>query len=322
MDVASHADGVRERGVRAAVAAVAFAVDGARQRAQGFANGCLACSGWAHMVSKNQNGAASRASSGRARQAEPGVVGGADFEAASTEELLRRYRRRASTSLRDCVVERHRGVVESMARGLASRLPPSVDAQDLVHAGMWGLMQAIANYEPERCDQFSAFMRIRVRGAMLDELRHMDFLPRLFRRRLRQRNEAMARLRATLARDPSPAELAKELGVSEAALWRRYESVALRVAHGSDPDGQDGMEQVADDGVESPIEAITRQELLELIRQSLQPVEWKVLQLHYLEGMTGKQVARRMRLSASRICQIHGQVLDRLKVQLGDAAAV
>lgn len=322
MDVASHADGVRERGVRAAVAAVAFAVDGARQRAQGFASGCLACSGWVHMVSKNQNGAASRASSGRTRQTESGVVGGADFDAASTEELLRRYRRRASTSLRDCVVERHRGVVESMARGLASRLPPSVDAQDLVHAGMWGLMQAIANYEPERCDQFSAFMRIRVRGAMLDELRHMDFLPRLFRRRLRQRNEAVARLRATLSREPSPAELAKELGVSEAALWRRYESVALRVAHGSDPDGQDGMEQVADDGVESPIEAITRQELLELIRQTLQPVEWKVLQLHYLEGMTGKQVARRMRLSASRICQIHGQVLDRLKVQLGDAAAV
>jgi RNA polymerase sigma factor for flagellar operon FliA len=273
------------------------------------------------MVSKNQNGAASCAKHGRAPGAEQGVAGGPDFGATSTEELLRRYRRRATTTLRDCVVERHRGVVESMARGLASRLPPSVDAQDLVHAGMWGLMQAIANYEPERCDQFSAFMRIRVRGAMLDELRHLDFLPRLFRRRLRQRNEALTKLRATLEREPSDAELAQELGVSETALWRRYESLALRVAHGSETDGENGMEQLADDAVESPIEAITRQELLDLVRRNLQPVEWKVLQLHYLEGMTGKQVARRMRLSASRICQIHGQVLDRLKVQLGPVAA-
>lgn len=239
----------------------------------------------------------------------------------STEELLRRYRRRGSTTLRDRVVERHRGIVESMARGLASRLPPSVDAQDLVHAGMWGLIQAIASYEPDRCDQFTAFMRIRVRGAMLDELRHLDFLPRLFRRRLRQRNEAVARLRTALEREPSDAELAAELGISESALWRRYETVALRQVAPGDGD-EDGMEQLADEALESPIEAITRQELLDLIRQSLEPVEWKVLQLHYLEGMTGKQVARRLRLSAARICQIHGRVVDRLKTELAALAAV
>lgn len=282
---------------------------------------------WWYMVSKNLN-ATKRPHRG------PGRADGADLDAAvvarasfvveaeeSTEELLRRYRRRGTTSLRDRVVERHRGIVESMARGLASRLPPSVDAQDLVHAGMWGLIQAIASYEPDRCDQFTAFMRIRVRGAMLDELRHLDFLPRLFRRRLRQRNEAVARLRTTLEREPSDAELAAELGISESALWRRYESVALRQVAPGDGD-EDGMEQLADEALESPIEAITRQELLDLIRQSLEPVEWKVLQLHYLEGMTGKQVARRMRLSAARICQIHGRVLDRLKTELAALAAV
>ncbi len=282
---------------------------------------------WWYMVSKNHN-ATKRPNRG------PGRVDGADLDAAvvagttfvvdaeeSTEELLRRYRRRGSTILRDRVVERHRGIVESMARGLASRLPPSVDAQDLVHAGMWGLIQAIASYEPDRCDQFTAFMRIRVRGAMLDELRHLDFLPRLFRRRLRQRKEAVARLRTALEREPSDAELAAELGISESALWRRYETVALRQVAPGDGD-EDGMEQLADEALESPIEAITRQELLDLIRQSLEPVEWKVLQLHYLEGMTGKQVARRMRLSAARICQIHGRVLDRLKTELAALAAV
>jgi len=238
----------------------------------------------------------------------------------STEDILRRYRRRGSQILRDRLVERHFALVESMAHGLASRLPRTVDAQDLVHAGMWGLMQAIAAYEPARCDQFTAFLRIRVRGAMLDELRHMDFLPRLFRRRLRERSEATAKLRATLEREPSDAEIATELGISEAVLARRYEPFALRTSNRGEAGDDDRMDQLADEAVESPIEVITRQELLDLIRASLEPVEWKVLYLHYFEGMTGRQVARRMRLSASRICQIHGQVLERLKTQLAAAS--
>ena len=243
----------------------------------------------------------------------------------STEDLLRRYRERGSKSLRDRVlervVERHRDVVESMAHGLATRLPRSVDAQDLVHAGMWGLMQAIANYEPERCDQFSAFMRIRVRGAMLDELRHLDFLPRLFRRRLRERNEVRSRLRMELEREPTEGELAAALGITPEALLRRHEPIVCRIVRDDGDTELDQCDQLPDEAVESPIDAITRQELLALIRRSLEPIEWKVLQLHYLEGMTGKQVARRLRLSASRICQIHGRVLDRLKARLAPAGA-
>lgn len=235
----------------------------------------------------------------------------------STEDLLRRYRLRGTASLRDLVVERHRTVVESMAHGLAARLPRSVDTQDLVHAGMWGLMQAIASYEPERCDRFQAFMRIRVRGAMLDELRNLDFVPRLLRRRLRERNEARASLRMDLEREPTESELAAALGITEVALLRCCEPLMWRIVRGNegDPD-EERCESLADHAIESPIEALTRQELLELIRGSLDRIEWRVLQLHYLEGLNGKQIARRMRLSPSRICQIHGRVLDKLKAKL------
>jgi RNA polymerase sigma factor for flagellar operon FliA len=255
--------------------------------------------------------------------APPGDAAAAPEEPASTEtteELLRRYRRSGSRALLARVVERHRATVEAMATALALRLPPSVDARDLVHAGLWGLMQAIANYEPARCDQFQAFMRIRVRGAMLDELRHLDFLPRLFRRRVRERNETRSRLRMELEREPTDSELAAALGITEAALLRRCEPTLLRAVVPGDEPGEDRCEQLADDAVESPIEAITRRELIEHIRSSLDPTEWKVLQLHYLEGLNGKQVARRLRLSASRICQIHGRVLDRLKARLSPAA--
>jgi RNA polymerase sigma factor for flagellar operon FliA len=244
---------------------------------------------------------------------------------AATEDLLHRYRRRRSVLLRNLLVERHRAIVEAMARRLALRLPPSVDAQDLVHAGIWGLMQAIDKFEPLRCNQFTAFMRIRVRGAMLDELRALDWLPRLWRRRLRDREQALARLRAGLLREPDEHELAQELGVSVARLHRAYRATAgvhgLRAVHGDREDGDgDAMDHLADDALESPIESINRQELLALVRQSLEPVEWRVLQLHYFEGMSGREVARRLRLSASRICQIHGRVLDRLKNRLAAMA--
>lgn len=247
----------------------------------------------------------------------PSTTGGPSTASPSTtEQLLGRYRLRRSAAILDEVVERYRGAVESMAYSLATRLPRSVDVQDLSHAGMWGLLQAISSFQPERCDAFEPFMRIRVRGAMLDELRHMDFLPRLFRRRVRERDAASARLRMDLEREPTNTELAEALGITEDVLIRCPDSNVIRSVHWREADAdEDQFEHLADDGLESPIEPILRQELLDMVRQQLEPIEWKVLKLHYLDGLTGRQVARRLRLSASRICQIHVTVLDRLKQQ-------
>lgn len=250
-------------------------------------------------------------------------VGSRDASAAKSmdvEDALRRYRHRKSARLRDQVVAELHATVDSMARRLSSRLPPSVDLHDLVHAGVSGLIQAIENYDPALCDQFAAFAKIRIRGAMLDELRSMDSVPRPLRRRLRERDTAVQQLRAELQREPSEAELAAALGVSLADLQSRYsqkgEQQALGGTGDEDSDSFDMMDSLADQGVEPPIESASRQELVAKIQESLDPIEWKVLQMHYLEGMTGRDIARRLRLSASRICQIHGRVLDRLKQQM------
>jgi len=248
----------------------------------------------------------------------PAESGRSSRRARKGASLLERYQRTREVGLRNQLVERYRGIVSNMARSLSLRLPRSVDVGDLEHAGMWGLIQAIEGYEVERNAHFLAFMRLRVRGAMLDELRNMDHLPRLFRRRVRRREEVRVRLRQDLGREPGEAELAEALGVSLSELRRNYGHARLRRL-GDDADGEGGLdavEAIADDGVESPIEAINRQELLEKVRDSLQPIEWKVLRMHYLEGMSGKEVARRLRLSASRICQIHGRVMQRLKHRL------
>ncbi len=240
-----------------------------------------------------------------------------------TESLWAHYRRTHSAKTRNLLVERYRGIVEAMAAALAGRLPRSVDVQDLTHAGVWGLMRAIENFEPERGIHFLGFMRIRVRGAMLDELRSMDYLPRLVRHRKRELDAAHARLRQALNREPSDAELAGELGVSEVVLRRRFAPAPLpgqaipRARRASDDDdGDGGLDDLVDEQLESPLEALNRRDLLEKIRTSLQPIEWKVLELHYLRGLSGKEVARRLRLSASRICQIHCRVLSRLKSRL------
>ncbi|HEB51921.1 MAG TPA: sigma-70 family RNA polymerase sigma factor, partial [bacterium] len=131
------------------------------------------------------------------------------------------------------------------------------------------------------------------------------------------RDAARARLRMELEREPTTSELAQAMGVSEEVLLRCPDSAVLRSVHATDRDADTGRcEDLADQESESPIEAITRQELLEKVKRHLDPVEWRVLKLHYLDGLTGRQVAQRMRLSASRICQIHVQVLERLKQEL------
>ncbi|MHC4077905.1 MAG: sigma-70 family RNA polymerase sigma factor [Planctomycetota bacterium] len=244
------------------------------------------------------------------------------------EALLSRYHDVASVKLRNRLVERYRSQVEDMARGLSARLPRSVDVQDLTHAGMWGLIQAIENYRPGRGSGFVPFMRIRVRGAMLDELRNMDYLPRLYRSRVRALEEAQDRLKGELMRTPTDAELAQELGMSEEAYREQFSSLAAihkaaphnRLHRGGQDEAgpADIIASLADHEQEEPLEAANRRELLAKIEASLEPVEWAVLRLHYLEGMTGKEVARKLSLSQSRICQIHMRVLSRLKIRLAD----
>jgi RNA polymerase sigma factor for flagellar operon FliA len=235
----------------------------------------------------------------------------------TSEEWLAQYRRRPTNRLRDALLERHRPEVESIARALAARLPRSVEVEDLVHAGMWGLMQAIEKFRAELGSPFRPFMRPRVRGAMLDELRNLDFLPRLWRRRARALDSATSELRAVLGREPNDHELAQRLGTSEAWLAR----ARTRVHEGPiDFGGRfdsglegDPLDAVPDEHLTSPIEQLDRQDLLAMIEASLQPVEWKVLQMHYFQGLSGKEVAQALRLSPARICQIHGTVLSRLK---------
>ncbi len=241
--------------------------------------------------------------------------------------LLARYRRRPTVRLRNQLIERYRSMVDAIARGLAQRLPASVDVDDLSHAGVWGLIAALDGYRPEFGASFVTFLRHRVRGAMLDELRALDVLPRAYRRRARARDAAAERLRLSLHREPSDAELAAELGVSERQFRLRFAAVPQRATESVDTlvsgalvsgetDDEEGSDRDVVDGRACPMGPVDRADLIASIEGSLQPIEWKVLRLQYLDGLTGKEIARRLRLSPARVCQIHGRVLARLKQRL------
>ena len=155
-----------------------------------------------------------------------GVSGsnGSNGDAELQARLLDRYRRTRSVKLRNQLVERYRVIVEEMARTLRARLPRSVDVQDLTHAGMWGLIQAIENYRSELGPNFVPFMRIRVRGAMLDELRNMDYLPRLYRSNVCVMRDAALHAAALrrLEREPSDDGVGRpNSGISRVPRLRR-----------------------------------------------------------------------------------------------------
>ena len=249
----------------------------------------------------------------------------------STEKLHALYKESGKVRWRDLLVERHRRYVAVVARRMAARLPPSVDVADLEHAGVWGLLQAIDSYRQDRCDRFLPFLRVRVRGAMLDELRRMDYLPRAQRRRLRMRAAAEVQLAQELGRAPSDDELARLLDVDLTTLHGEYGDATPRVrltgSIGSSGSAQHGgatdrvfadlLDGVADEDAEAPEDRLDRQDLVAKIKASLEPDEWRVLELQYLEGKSGREVAATMDLSASRICQIHSKVMARLKERLG-----
>lgn len=236
--------------------------------------------------------------------------------AAAVEALARRYAAQPDRAVLERLVALCRGMVAARAARLAARLPAHVDAADLVDAGLWGLLQAVATFAPARGERFAAWAELRVRGAMLDELRRADFAPRGLRRRLRLRAAALVRLRLQLQREPTASELAADLGASEADLARLCAPQRVRIdaTGGGDDDGAGDRALALADGSLPPVEdALLRREAIDGIRRALPPQQWRVLELCFLEGLTGREAARRLRVSPSRVSQLRADALLRLR---------
>jgi RNA polymerase sigma factor for flagellar operon FliA len=240
-------------------------------------------------------------------------------ELGGVEVLWRAYWADTSDEHRNRLVEAYQRLVKQVVRRFGARLPRTVDRGDLMTAGNVGLMGAIVSYDPGRRVRFEVYAERRIRGALLDELRTEDWLPRPWRQRLELHKRTVESLRSELARDPYDHEVAEVLGLS----FDDYESLyGVRLPGppgGGAPVWDDGeefgssLEVVPDTKSASPAETLTRTELLRLMAQRMSEQEYRIVYLKYWEELTMHEIGQLVDLSESRVCKIHSHLIERLK---------
>lgn len=226
---------------------------------------------------------------------------------------------------RDDVLRQHIGLVYHVGHQIVRARRGKVDVEELVGAGTLGLMDALEHFDASRGLAFSTYAAARIRGAMLDELRRIDHVPRSVRRKARQLDVTTAMLIATLGREPVDGELAEELGIDLPTLWRwqsEREAASIvpldRVTAGSDPRRfpveaslPAAAAEIEDELTTSQESTVLRDALLALPEQ-----ERIVLSLYYFEELRLADIGRVLGVSESRVSQVRSKAIDRLRTRL------
>jgi RNA polymerase sigma factor for flagellar operon FliA len=224
-------------------------------------------------------------------------------------------------------LEKFAPLVKRIAHHMMSRLPGSVEADDLVQVGMMGLMEALNRYEEMPGAQFETYAQQRIRGAMLDELRQLDWLPRGARRNMRQIEAAVNALQQRLGRSPTEKEIAGELSVSiEGYHQMLLDARGAQLVHYedfTDSDDDDFLERncaaAGGDPLASLLDGDLRHALIGAI-DGLPEREKTLMGLYYEQEMNFKEIGAILGVSESRICQIHSQAIARLRSVLKEVA--
>jgi len=240
------------------------------------------------------------------------------------EQLWREYRRTGSRDLRNRLMEMYLPLVKYTAERISAKLPDEVDVNDLISAGIFGLLDAIEAFDLDRGVKFETYCAPRIRGAILDELRTMDWVPRLVRSRAHRLETATKALEAELGRLPTDDEIARRLGLSRAEfekLVRDATAVTLVSLSRRFPDGDSSKELSEMDVLEDkrgpdPVSEVQRRDLRDLISRGLTRAERLILTLYYYEEMTMKEIGATLDLSESRVSQMHSSILNRLRARL------
>jgi RNA polymerase sigma factor for flagellar operon FliA len=217
----------------------------------------------------------------------------------------------------------HEPLVKRIAYHLMSRLPASVQADDLIQAGMIGLIEASRKFDPDQGASFETYAGIRIRGAMLDEIRRTDWTPRSVHRKAREVAEAVRKIENQKGRDARDVEVAEAMGLSLEEYHKiLQDSTGCRIFSFEDPGmlGEDGVPEPgrhADQPLETLQKSDFKQGLAEEIR-GLPERERLVMALYYDEELNLREIGEILGVSESRVCQIHGQALIRLRARMGD----
>ena len=243
------------------------------------------------------------------------------------DRLWEEYRKTKSQALRDAFIRQYMPLVKYVAGKVSVGMPGSVEFDDLVGFGQFGLLDAIEKYDPSKNVKFKTYAVTRIRGAIFDELRQIDWVPRSVRQKSREIEDAINTLEARLGRTASDAEIAESLGVSEDDYHRIIMKVSgtsvlslSDVWHG----GDDSANTSIVDSIESPSSMnpdaiVEREEIKRVIVQAINELPEKekmVIVLYYHEDLTFKEIGQVLNVSESRISQLHTKANLRMRAKL------
>ena len=240
------------------------------------------------------------------------------------DQVWEQFHKERDDCHRNVLMEHYRDLVKYCAERLHSKLPDKVELDDLISAGTFGLMDAIDAFDPSRGVKFETYCAPRIRGSILDELRSMDWVPRLVRARAHQLAKATHSLEMHLGRKPDEQEIAEELDMDMEEFGRLLRDanaaslVSLNTKCGDDESEKDVREidVIKDQKSEDPVLEAQKRDLKNLLTKGLTRAERLIIVLYYYEEMTMKEIGATLDLSESRVSQMHSSIVARLKAQM------
>ena len=245
-------------------------------------------------------------------------------------ELWRSYKDQATPEARERLIVHYSPLVKFVAARVAAGLPQSIEQADLVSYGIFGLIDAIDKFDPGRGFKFETYAISRIKGAIIDELRSIDWVPRSVRAKARSIETAYSKLENELLRTPDDTELAGELDISEVELAQNLSEISFVgivaldeiVGAGGERSGSTTVgDNVAAGGAHDPVAAFEVDEMKSLLADAINRMpdrERLVLTLYYYEGLTLAEIGEVLRVTESRVCQIHTKAILQLRSRLSD----
>ncbi len=230
-------------------------------------------------------------------------------------------------SQKEALILEHLPLVKHIVDKISVYLPPSVDKEDLIEAGIVGLIDAVEKFDPSRNCKFSTYARFRIKGAILDELRSLDIIPKSMRQKSKQIEETYSRLENRLGRSPTDREIADELGITEEEYSKLIHEIKGAVVINFDDfkslkikeEDQEGLEPLLESDLPYPDQQVELKQISEILAEEIEKLperEKIIITLYYYEDLTITEIAKILNLAKSTVSEIHTKTLLKLRARL------